>query len=560
MISKWQTTIGGKVLGIKIVHRELASLTFVKASIRFIVSILPFVIYSYVRGMQHMMDVAPSPTVQMLPQLIFILLPFVMFFSKKRQMLHDMVVKSIVIDVNRTTKKDDVAGDRIVPLGRTILRIVGGVLFLIVFGYVLVYTSVFYMLGKHSANNYDASFHTKYQVNDFNDTRILFYKKELEKYSKEFIDAEGMYDIFAADTKKDLALNCIQASLKEHNVSDWIEVGSNFRKNARNKYADTAEKIKKAKRNESYMGHHFYDYDLNDVNEIENDIASIWDPKKNKKTCEQKLPVEDMYVLFLSKYIKNREETKIRWTDDLARENQTDKRFWKKQIEKTAMWIEELYRQNPKYLTEKLEKQKAVDLEVKQIEEEYNKIEFNKKKNQKEQNEIIYKKDLKRGVPPIFAAIQNHLYEKLIELLDDGADIELKNKFGTRPLSFAIYHQDTKIIETLLKYGANPNVIDGNGLYSPLSEACVTNKIKIVKLLLKYGADVNYQYKKSETALTVASKGCRNFELVKLLLDNGANPTLMDTYGYNTLTGLRRYCRDDEAYEDMKSFIERNTQ
>ena len=171
----------------------------------------------------------------------------------------------------------------------------------------------------------------------------------------------------------------------------------------------------------------------------------------------------------------------------------------------------------------------------------------------------VYKKDINRGVPPIFAAIQNNLNDKLQELLDEGANVELKNKFGTTPLGFAMYHNDDKLVETLLKHGANSNVIDGNGLYTPLSEACVTNKISTIKLLLKYGADVNYQYNKSETALTVAAKGCKNFELVKLLLNHGADVKPIDRFGHNTLTGLRRYCRDIVAYRKMQKFIEWNT-
>ena len=170
----------------------------------------------------------------------------------------------------------------------------------------------------------------------------------------------------------------------------------------------------------------------------------------------------------------------------------------------------------------------------------------------------VYKKDIKRGVPPIFAAIQNNLNNMLQKLLDEGADVELKNKFGTTPLGFAIYHNDDKLVETLLRHGANPNVIDGNGLYSPLSEACVANKTSTVKLLLNYGADVNYQYNKSETALTVATKGCKHFELVQLLLEHGANPKLTDSYGQDTISGLSRYCRDKNSYKKMMKLIERS--
>lgn len=147
----------------------------------------------------------------------------------------------------------------------------------------------------------------------------------------------------------------------------------------------------------------------------------------------------------------------------------------------------------------------------------------------------IYESDVDRGVPPIFAAIQNRMYNQLKHVLDMGADIEEKNKFEDTPLIFAIYQNDDKLVKLLLEYGANPNVMDGDKvkgheLYSALSKVAVTNRISTVKLLLEHGADVNLQRNKSETALTVASKGCKNFELVKLLLDHGANPELPDWF------------------------------
>ncbi|NOR54738.1 MAG: hypothetical protein GQ531_00870 [Sulfurovum sp.] len=171
----------------------------------------------------------------------------------------------------------------------------------------------------------------------------------------------------------------------------------------------------------------------------------------------------------------------------------------------------------------------------------------------------IYEHDIQRGVPAIFAAIQNRLYDKLYELLDEGDDIEMKNKFGDTPLTFAIKQNDDRLAKILLEYGSNPNVMSKNGFYTALSDVVVTNRILTAKLLLEHGSNVNYQYKKSETALTVAAKGCRNFDMVQLLLENGADPTLIDMFGMNTLTGLKRYCRDSTAYRKMKNFIERNS-
>jgi len=166
----------------------------------------------------------------------------------------------------------------------------------------------------------------------------------------------------------------------------------------------------------------------------------------------------------------------------------------------------------------------------------------------------IYESDVNRGVPPIFAAIQNRLYKILSEILDDGADIEMKNKFGDTPLQFAYKQNDDRLLQILLEYGANPDV--GKGFYSLLSEACVINRIATVKLLLEYGANINYQYKKSESALKVAAKGCKNFELVQLLLDKGAKLNLIDDFGFNIVETLYIHCRNNkQGYEKMLKLI-----
>jgi len=166
----------------------------------------------------------------------------------------------------------------------------------------------------------------------------------------------------------------------------------------------------------------------------------------------------------------------------------------------------------------------------------------------------IYEHDVNRGVPPIFAAIQNRMYNKLRQILHMGADIEMKNKFGDTPLQFAYKQNDDRLLKILLEYSANPNV--GKGFYSLLSEACVINRISTVKLLLKYGANINYQYKKSESALKVAAKGCKNFELVRYLLDNGANLNLTDDFDFNIVETLYIHCRNDkQGHKKMLKLI-----
>jgi len=546
MQSKWQTTVGGKIFGIKVLDISLSKLSFFKASIRFIASIAPFLLYAYLRGIQHGMILPPSPTLQMLPQLIFILLPFVMYASKKRQMLHDILVKSIVIDVNRATQKDDTMGERIVPIGQKILRVIGTLLFLMIFGYVAVYTYVFYTLGKHSSNNYNASFHTVYQTNDYNDTKIIYYQKELEKYSKEFIEAERMYDIFAADTKKDLALNCIQVSLKEHNVSDWIQVGSNFRKNARNKYANTEDKIKKAKKNSNYMSKHFYTFDLNMVNHIEDDITKTWSDK-NESVCEKKLSTDDMYKMFIEKYISKFESENIH------------SQFGSTPQQREIDWFEILMKTHPKYLEKKKEEERVFQIQYQEMKDKEEKEKEKARKVNRDRKNKLYQDTLKRSKQPIFVTIRFNKNDDFDELMIPGSNLEMKNEQGYTLLRAAIFYKNEYVINRLIESGANMYAMDKHNGYSPFTWAAGHNDMKSVKLFLNNGVDVNHQYKKSETALTMAAKGCKNFEMVELLLDNGADPKIMDTYNQNTLTGLSRYCRDKKKYEKMKNLIEKKS-
>jgi len=557
MLTRWRTTIGGKLFGIEVLKSDsLKPLNFKWASARFFISITPFLLYLYLRGMQHIMDIPPSPTMSQLPQLIFMLLPMIMFFTKKKQMIHDFVAGSVVIDVNVQTNIDGTKKNKVVHVGQKILRMLGTLVFLAIFGYLLIYVSVFYKLGKSSQNRYDASFQTIYKPNDYNNSKIIFYKKELEQANEKFVDAESMYEIFEADVKKDLALGCIRYFIKREGNENWLDEGATHRVSARNKYANTEDKIKKAKKNSDYMGKHFYTFDLNIVNHVVDDVTEVWSDK-NESICEKQLSSYELYEIFIPKYISKFDDENIH------------SQFGTKPQQREIDWYELLkVKRNDIFKKISIEKEKRKKEEkklhdewmAKKVAEKQKKerLKFEKKllkKRRKEEKIInqqkkVYESDIKRGVPPIFAAIQNHMHNQLRLILDMGADVNMQHK-GVAPLIFAIYQNDDKLVEILLKYGANPNFLDG--FYSPLSKACVTNRVSTVKLLLKYGADVNYQYNNSESALRVAAKGCDNFELVRLLLDNGANLNLTDASGVNIVESLYIHCRNNK--QDHKKML-----
>ncbi len=455
-ISRWGTTAGGKLLGIEFYSEEGNRLSFLKASLRWFVSMLPFIIYQLLREMQHTMSPSPSPEVQMLPQLIFILAPFVMFLTRKRQMLHDMAVKSIVVDVNKasikakehqTVKIGEDFPPKPIYYGRMAIRIVGVVLFLIMGGYVVLYTSVFYKLGKAKTEAYNRSFHTAYHTEDFNDSRIVFYQKELERYSKAFIEAEGMYDIFAADVKRDLALNCIKIALKEHNVTDWVDMGDAFRKNARNKFANNETTIKKAKANEDWMGRHFYDYDLNDVNHIEDQIANVWEKDKNRETCDALMPVEKMFEQrFVPSYIANREEAtgRYRWELAHAKSGSYPKpSFYREQVATQTAWLKTLKAHNPvsfnilhKQRAKEAQQQKEAEAKREQKEEEEKQKALWQCVEENRCRTPFFFKDMnanirnEQGQTPLMVAVKNEFYNAIDALSKANVDVRAKDNEG----------------------------------------------------------------------------------------------------------------------------------
>ena len=536
MINKWHATLGGMLFGIKVFHaKDLEALSIGQALARFVVSVVPFLLYSYLRGMQHMMDMPPSPTASQLPQLIFMLAPLVMFFTKRKQMIHDMVAKSVVIDVNEAGENRE--SKKVAYAGRKILRAIGTLAFLAMFGYTAFYTFVFYKIASSKEASYNASFSAHYQTNDYNNSKIIFYKKELERYSKEFVEAKEMYDIFRADVKKDLALGCISYFLRKEGCDSWIDMASKFRKNARNKYADTEARIKQAKRNENFMGKHFYTFDLNMVNDNVDKITKRWSDK-NDSICENTVSVDALYDTFINRYIVEFENQNIHSP------------YGFKPQQRELDWFEILKHKHPDIFRKRGEERKKHQLELEALEQKAKERE--RKAREKERIEKIarYNSDLKRGVPPIFAAIQNRLYDKLIEAIEAGEDVNEHYKNRT-PLFHAIYNSDIEALEVLLQAGADPNIIDEHGLYTPLS----MGNLKFAKMLVRYGADVNFQHNKSETALMVAAKECNNFEHVRFLLEHGANPNLYNRYGDNVFTALHKHCRDKKKHDEMIKFI-----
>ncbi len=112
-------------------------------------------------------------------------------------------------------------------------------------------------------------------------------------------------------------------------------------------------------------------------------------------------------------------------------------------------------------------------------------------------------------------AIANGDAKKVKTILDQGVDINAKNKEGETALMIASIEGRLKILELLVARGADLNVKDESGA-TALLYAAMGGSLDSIKFLIKKGADPNVKTKYGDTALSISeTKG--NHAAVKFL-------------------------------------------
>ena len=429
-------TLGQRLFGMSMVSHDSRKVSFWRLMLRSLLLLAAFWWFFYV--IYHWDDYVDTTTyIEIILPFVIALIPLVTtFFNAKRQTLFDLIAGTCVV----VYEKQIVTGDGVKYPKRSLLEWVRLLLKVIISGFlaygIFTFGALFLVYGTMSLNHkraYNKSFHEHYSPSDHNDSKIRFYVEELNAPSRDFVNAEGMYEIFAADVKRDLAGNCISYFLRQHKDDNWISAESAFKKNARSRYADTKKKISRTKENEKFLGKHFYDYDLNDVNEIESQVANIWgDANANKESCQKLLSVEKMFDIFIMRYIENREEALAQDKRDLVRAKPTgllDRSFYQKRIKVTEAWLKMLYSKHPEYKQYKKD-QKIVRQKIKE-EALWRRV----------KEGIYYPEGFFRGVnanifdengeTPLMVAVKRGTLERLKQLfLEADVDFHLKNKNG----------------------------------------------------------------------------------------------------------------------------------
>lgn len=122
----------------------------------------------------------------------------------------------------------------------------------------------------------------------------------------------------------------------------------------------------------------------------------------------------------------------------------------------------------------------------------------------------------------LFEAARDNITEAVKKALEDGADVNAKNKNSYSPLHFAARWGNTDIATMLIEKGADVNVRVGVNGITPLHRAAIYENKETAKLLMEKGADVNARDENGITPLHRAVlPDYINIELVNLLIDCG---------------------------------------
>ncbi len=145
----------------------------------------------------------------------------------------------------------------------------------------------------------------------------------------------------------------------------------------------------------------------------------------------------------------------------------------------------------------------------------------------------------KYGWTPLHRAARHGHIEVVKLLLEAGADVNAKGEFGETPLYRAAWRGRTEVVKLLLAVGAEVNDKDDEHGTTPLHCAAWRGRTEAVEVLITAGAEVNAKDNAGATPLPLAA-WYGYTEVVKILLKAGANVNAKEGWWWSGRTALHR--------------------
>ena len=138
---------------------------------------------------------------------------------------------------------------------------------------------------------------------------------------------------------------------------------------------------------------------------------------------------------------------------------------------------------------------------------------------------------------PLVAALAGGYFRTADSLLHNGADTNVRGRYGRNPLHAAAYFGNFEVVRILIEWNpADINAKDEGG-WTPLFWASSGDNFddgSVVRLLLEHGADINAESESGWTPLHWASiRGA--LKVVRLLVEHGADVEAKDNEGKTAL-------------------------
>lgn len=153
---------------------------------------------------------------------------------------------------------------------------------------------------------------------------------------------------------------------------------------------------------------------------------------------------------------------------------------------------------------------------------------------------------------PLFISVRAHNLESIKILLNNRADVTIKNIHGCNILHYACQTSDIELVKLFVSFVREKHFLEfdtfintcSNELGTPLQWACMINNKEIVHYLLSCGADPNIApLDKKIPSPLMLTLSIGDIELTKLILDSGA---------------LIKEARDFEGYTPIFAATEKN--
>ena len=187
----------------------------------------------------------------------------------------------------------------------------------------------------------------------------------------------------------------------------------------------------------------------------------------------------------------------------------------------------------------------------------------------------INEKSGSNGRTPLIASTIADNTKFSLFLLDNNADINIKDNTGATVLHYAANRDNIQIVEKLITLGIDTNQLDNDGR-SPLYYAVAKEKSpnsELMEILLKAGANPNITFYTTQGTVNVLYIAVVNnkIEITKLLLKYNSNYDVVDSRGNsiydiaesNNLTELQNILRPysyglgDKPIQELSSFLKK---